>query len=211
MNIIKYPEFEGDSYLIVLNDFYINNSDLDKLISNSSEYLKVKSKAFENKSKYVDEFIKFKNNRNSLRNYKKGNLLDSSIYTYASEWKNDMDLDNMLNKIKSELDNNSRRLLIRLANSFSDYYTSIYEYKDVSCCTSIHYLKNKVSLTFRASDIKDELYEDIITIYKHFIKPVYSDKSINIEIFCSCAQNIDGLHELNDKFLKIKKVHGSKK
>lgn len=205
MKIIKHPEFEGDSYLISLDDFFLIYSNLEKII-NKSEYLKVKSKAFENRSKYVDEFVKF-NDRPSLRNFKEGNLLDSTIYTFASEWKNDMSLDVMLDKIKLELVNGSRRLVIRLANSFSDYYNSIYEYKDVSCCTSIHYLRDKVSLTFRASDIKNELYEDIITIYKYFIKPIYLDKPINIEIFCSCAQNIDSLKELENKLNKIK-VHG---
>ena len=68
---------------------------------------------------------------------------------------------------------------------------------DVSCLSNIHYLKlgtkaePTINLIFRASDIKHELFPDIILVYWFFIKPVFKDRSVNLNVFASTSQNID--------------------
>jgi hypothetical protein len=69
---------------------------------------------------------------------------------------------------------NNRRCFLRIANNFNRYYLSEKNNFDVSCLAAIHYYQNKPRIIFRASDIKNELYTDIITIYNFFIKPVYN-------------------------------------
>lgn len=200
---IKVPEVENDSYLIILEDFCLSHSELDKLIE-SDEYLKIKSDAFVSKNTSSNLFLKFKD-RPSLRNLKENQKLETTIYTISAEDKNEMVLEDMLYNIRQNIETGSRRMVIRLANPFKDYYNSLTETVDVSCCTTMHFLKDKVTLTFRASDIKNELFEDIITIYESFIKPVYGRKSINIEIFCSCSQNTGQWSEFKSKISKLYK------
>ncbi len=83
---------------------------------------------------------------------------------------------------------NSRRAIITMADKLIDYERSITENNDVSCLSSIHYNKNSVSLFFRASDLKNELYIDIVTIFDFFIKPIYSI-DVDINFFISSCQN----------------------
>ncbi|MFW6225915.1 MAG: hypothetical protein ACOC3V_03065, partial [bacterium] len=65
------------------------------------------------------------------------------------------------------------------------------------------YLKNKVNLIFRSSDIKYELYTDIITLYSYFIKPIYGNVPIDIEIYGSTGQNIDYFQNLLEKIYEV--------
>lgn len=84
--------------------------------------------------------------------------------------------------------------MLRIANSFSEYKESVGGNIDVSCLNLIHYLQNEVKLIFRSSDIFNELWVDIITIYEFFLKPIYSS-NIDIEIFASTGQNTNKFKE----------------
>ena len=190
MKILKSPLYENDSYLLLLENFKISNILLKNIIKNN-EYLKIKDFKFSNKDISCIGFEKFQNEKKSLIDLKYKKNLQGSIYTYCMEYKNNISLEKAIRQIKNSLNKkSSRRLIIRILDDFSTYYSSEKDNSiDVSCLAFIQYLKNKVNIVFRASDIKNELFFDIITIYKFFILPVYKNK-IDIEIYATTSQNI---------------------
>lgn len=189
IEIIKKPKKENDYMLFNIKNFFISKNKIKK-ICKKNNYIKTKIQAFNNKNINKNLFSDFKK-RPSFKNFEKINDLRGTIYTYSCEEKNDMKYERIINKIKKIVKTSSRRGLIRIADTFKDYYESN---KNVSCLNLIHYYKDSMRLVFRASDIKNELYEDLITISNSFILPVYN-KRIDLTIFASTCQNIEYFNE----------------
>ena len=200
-NIIKIPVYENDDMLLNINSFWLSNEKL-KLILDSDEYLKEKFNKFKNKDINFEGFERFKD-RPSFRNANLNTQLAGSIYTFAVEDRNGLNYEQSLISINSILDNNnkSRKAILRMVNPIWEYERSEHFGKlDVSCLSLIHYYDGDVKLIFRASDIENELFADIITLYWFFIKPIYN--KINITIYASTAQNIEYVHKLKEKINK---------
>lgn len=200
---IKTPKYENDSYLLKIKDFYLSKEKISNLIDND-KYLNIKYKKFKNKDISKIGFEDFIKERGSLRFFNNIENLCGSIYTYSVEERNGMLYNQIISTIKEILKNNpnSRKVALRIANSLGDYKKAEYGEIDVSCLNMIYFLKNKVNIVFRASDIKNELYYDIITIYWFFINPIYGDIPINLEIYSSTAQNVEFLNNLTEKLIK---------
>ena len=195
VDVFKKPLAENDSYLIKLIKMDLDDKKISDLMRND-EYLSLKFFRFMNKNISKDGFEGF--DKPSLKNLKKMVKLNSSIYTFAVNERNNMDYDTTLEGLKYMLENGSRRAVIRFLNPFNEYFISENLMAvDVSCLAYIQYMKDQASIIFRASDIKHELFVDIITLYRFFIKTVYLEP-INIEIFASTAQN----YSYMDEFLK---------
>lgn len=97
--------------------------------------------------------------------------------------------------------------MLRLANPLIDYFDSTTNSAvDVTCLNLIHYTHDGARMIFRASDVKNELVPDILTVNKHFIKPVYGDLPYKISVFSSTAQNIDAWYDTMDEINKILEV-----
>ena len=92
-----------------------------------------------------------------------------------------------------------------MANNIREYKKAEFGAYDVSCLNIIHYLNRQVNLVFRSSDIEYELYYDIITLYWFFMKPIYGNKKINIQIYGSTGQKINYLNNLIDKIYEVSK------
>ena len=197
-NILKHPSYENDSYLIRLENFSISEKSLTSLLKEDA-YLLTKYEKFKNEDISTNVFIKF-TDRPSLRNIENLDNLQGSVYTSKVGKENSKTYDQIITDIQFALIKhpNTRRLMLRFANDFTEYNSSIDGAIDVSCLNLIHYLKDGVKLIFRASDIENELFVDIITIYEFFIRPVYK-KPINIEIFASTSQNIEALKQTLNK------------
>jgi len=198
VNVIKRPENENDMFLLTLSDFQLSNKQLSNL-QKTDEYLMVKTKQFENQNIEKEAFSRF-TNRPSFRNWEKINKLEGTIYTYAVKDRNGVSYMSAMYLVKEMLKKNpkTKRCILRIANSLNDYFLSEIDGKDVSCLSMIHYKKDSVCLTFRASDIENELFVDLITIYNFFIKPIY-DRKINIEIFASTGQNVNKFNKFTNK------------
>lgn len=199
MEILKYPEFEDDSYLIRIKDFSLSAEKLETLLKNDG-YLHLKYRKFKEKDISPEGFQIFSEDRPSLKAIKKLKDVEGSIYTHKVGKENRKDYDQILTDIKFTFLKHpeTRRLVVRVANSFEEYNTSVEKPLDVSCLNLIHYLKDGVKLVFRSSDIKNELFVDIITIYEFFIRPIYKNP-VNIEIFASTSQNIDYIEKFKNK------------
>ena len=193
INVIKRPDFEDDSYLIEMTNFELSNDQLDTIID-TDRYLTLKCVKFMDQDITPDGFEAF-SDRPSLRNINKSSMLTGSIYTYASAIRNDLAYNQITPMITKMLKQGSRRAYLRMCNSLNDYHNSMIFGTDVSCLSNIHYLEDRVNLTFRASDVKNELFADIITIYIFFIQSIYK-KPIKLSIFASTAQNIDSFDNL---------------
>jgi hypothetical protein len=178
MNWIKKPKYENDSYLFQIYSNEILNFETD-------DYTKQKLIAFKNKN--IDKSNFYNYDKPSLKNLHLIKDLSGSIYTYTIEAKNNLSYENIIDIIKNNIHKDNRRLLIRVNNSLEEYLT---KNNDVSCLSLIHYMPEKVRLIFRASDIKNELKTDLITIYHFFVLPIYLNKNILIEVYASTAQNI---------------------
>lgn len=191
VEILKFPQYENDSYLIRLSAFFLSDALIKKMLKD--DYIYLKYEKFKNKDISTQGFEKF-SNRPSLSNISSLDDVSGSIYTYKVGVENNKSYEHILNDIKYRFIKhpNTRRMMVRIANDFSEYDQSVEYAKDVSCLNLIHYLKNEAKLVFRASDIQNELIADIITIYDFFLKPIYN-VPINIEIFASTAQNINTL------------------
>jgi len=197
MKVLKKPEFEDDSYLIEADNFFMS-SDVIYQLAEEDPYLKLKLSKFLKLNVDPDEFKSFKD-RPSLRNIDEVDKLVGSIYTYSAQDRNDMTYGSIIKNAKKLLSLSSRRNYVRICNSYKDYVESSETNLDVSCLSNIHYLKDRVNLIFRASDIKNELFQDIITIYKFFIYPVYDNKPITLSIYTSTSQNVEYINELISK------------
>jgi len=204
INICKEPVFLDDSYLITIKDFEINGEKLQEILK-EDEYTCMKM----NKFTYKDTSTHFLNSllddRPSLRNIKKIKSLDGSIYTRTVEIRNDeMNYLIIIDKIKTMLEmyKGSRRVLLRFSNSIKEYYNSeVTNDIDVSCLSFIQYLQNNVKIVFRASDVKNELFTDIVTIYSFFIRPIYK-REVDIEIYSSTTQNYEFFNKTIDDLNK---------
>ncbi len=187
---VYVPMFENDMFLLKIPQFSLNNEDFEKL-KFADEYLYVKSRAFSDQNIKKETFGHFKD-RPSFRNFEKLNKLEGTIYTYAVEDRNGIGYNQAIYLIKNmmKINPSTKRCVLRIANSFPDYYLSEISGKDVSCLSIVHYKRDSVCLMFRASDVANELFIDLITIYEFFIKPV-TELPIDIEIFSSSGQNIN--------------------
>ncbi len=188
INVIKRPDFEDDSYLIEMTNFELSNDQLEA-IKRNDPYIALKCKKFADSDLTPNGFEAF-SDRPSLRNLNESSWLAGSIYTHASEERNHVRYHEIKPIITEMLEYGSRRAYLRMCNSLNDYHNSMIFGTDVSCLSNIHYLEDRVNLTFRASDVENELFADIITIYIFFIQSIYK-KPIKLSIFASTAQNID--------------------
>jgi hypothetical protein len=200
MQIIKNPEFENDDYLIRLNlnDLKINDDlfiKLENIDVNLAKYYQAKRIAFKSKDTRPNIFAEFANNRPSLNSLKSLPALTSTIYTVACERNNGDDYESLIKKVSLHLKRkpNTRRCVLRFANSFLEYYDSeLVKSIDSTCLNLIHYFGNSPKLVFRASDVTNELLVDILTIVEFFIQPVYGDQNVHLSIYASTSQNIEG-------------------
>lgn len=200
IDIIKRPHFEDDSYLFNIENFSIKNFPID------DGYLNLKIKKFLEKDISKNGFEKFLKERGSLRFFDKIDDLGGSIYTYSVQERNGISYDEVISIVKEMIEKHpqTRRALVRIANSIVDYKKAEDIGYDVSCLSTIHYKDNRVTLSFRSSDIEYELFTDIITLYKFFIQPVYGINPIGLEIFGSTGQKVHYFDKL------IKKIEGLK-
>jgi len=200
VKILKRPESEGDSYLIEINglhnqQFLLNSYDID--------YFALKRKKFKDKDISRNGFEKF-SSRPSLRCIDTLPDMRGSIYTYAVADRNDMNLDSVIKHVKEGLQRKSRKMYGRMCNALQDYVIADEGGSlDVSCLSNIHYLESRVHLVFRASDIQNELYIDLLTIYESFILPVYGSKSIMVQVYASTSQNVKSFDKFIEKLEKI--------
>lgn len=203
MNIEVYhaPEYENDSMAILLRNFHISNEKFNDLLM-KNDYLKLKVEKFKNKDISTNGFESF-SYKPSLRNVHEKSYLPGTIYTAKVEDTQEILYDEMIPIIKELVKNGSRRAFVNIADNLYTYYESEHVAYDVSCLCSIHYYGNKVSLYFRASDISEELYVDILTIYEFFIRPVYIDDKVNILLNAATCQNIGGINIVFNELLEI--------
>jgi len=203
-NIIKNLEFENDDLLLKFFNIKINKKNIEKVFK-SNKYLYEKFKKFKNKDFTKVGLYKFKN-RNSLRNISNVKNLKGTIYTYSIQFKNELLYEDILEKIKERLkeNKNTRKLIIRVADSFLDYFKSDkYKNIDVSCLNLIHYYNNNIKFIFRALDIKNEFFFDFLLLYYFFIYPIYRKKFVNITFYASTVQNIKYLDIILNKIINI--------
>jgi len=208
IKIIKRPCFENDDYLIKCNNFKIDN--YDKYIS-LDPYTKLKSEQFASFdiSKEVWLESPFIMDHPALRSINNVDNMSGSIYTVTCSLRNidrincynDIDYrtqyENCIDMVKRVLaaKPKSRRVFMRMANSLSEYTMSEIGLSNIdnTCLAGIHFLNKEFKLIFRASDIKNELISDILTIYKYFIVPVYGLEPLTMTIYSSTAQNFKSL------------------
>lgn len=196
--IIKSPDYENDDMLIRVSGFSLDNSLLQTILNDP--YIKLRHDKFLYKDISHIGYENFKD-RPSLRNIENTRRLEGSVYTYAVNKRNGVPYEAAIQQIREmfKYNENTRRAMLRITNSIDEYHQSeIDKNLDVSCLSLIHYLKDQARLVFRSSDIENELFSDLITIYQFFLKPVY-DKPINISIYASTSQNFGMLQEFINK------------
>lgn len=194
MKIYKTPTYEDDSYHIQLQNVKLDILDykLNKM-RKLDEYLDTKIVAFANKDINPMNFIKYKDTKKSLADVENINKLTGTIYTFSVEQQNFMSYDNIIKKSKEMYENNpnDRRNVIRIANDFKTYSESKVKNIDVSCLNLIQIFNKHPKIVFRASDIQNELFVDIITIFLFFINKIMgSEKIIDIDIISLTSQNV---------------------
>ncbi len=203
---MKAPQYENDSALLHVkfdetsDIFEEHECAIQFKVSSLDLYTQTKIKMFRTQCDDPSILLQFKYDRPSLRSlqYLVDNncKISNTIYTTSIYKKNGFTtLHSLLSSIHYSMmsfgKNNSRRIYVNNANTFNEYYESESNPQiDVSCLTGIHYLENKVILVFRASDIKNELLTDLITITDSFILPIYK-RLMPIDVFISTAQNIN--------------------
>lgn len=194
IKVLKQPNFENDSYLIRFEDFTISDEKLEALLK-SDKYLLMKFEKFRNQDISKNGFEDFKD-RPSLRSIDSLDNLEGSVYTHKVGKENSKTYDQIITDIQYTFIKHpkTRRLMLRVANDFEEYNNSIEGGLDVSCLNLIHYLNKESKLIFRSSDVLNELYVDMVTIYEFFLRPVYKTP-ISIEVFASTAQNIDNFSD----------------
>jgi len=190
-DIIKIPLCENDSAFISIDSVYINILK-DKIYKD--EYYIIKDRKFTDKDVSSDGFEQF-TDRLSLRSLP--DFLEGTIYTYTCDKKNGKSYASIMRSVIKMLENGSRRALVTIADRFIDYENSeMNSDMDVSCLSSIHYMIGKVTLFFRASDIENELLIDLVTIYDHFVKPVYKESNVVVDVMISTCQNINNFKKI---------------
>ena len=190
INLLVRPQFENDHLLFSINNFLLcdNFSELEK----HDDYYFLKKTKFLTLDISTDGFDRFRD-RPSLRNIS-CSTIENSIYTAAVFKKNNIDYQKVIQLLAAKLaiSDNNRRLILRFLDPFDQYMSS----NDVSCLAYIHYLRIdyalNVEIVYRASDVENELFYDLLLIYYFFVLPVYNNK-VNISFYASSAQNIIGL------------------
>ena len=200
MIILKQPEFENDDYLFRVDATRLPKAEealsfLKKIDPFSADYYWSKRQAFLSKNTDPNIFSKFVQDKPSLRSLSNLDTLDSTIYTVACERENDFNYQDILINVKKHLlqKPTTRRCMLRFANSYERYHVSeTTKPLDVTCLSLIHYLTEGPKLIFRASDIKNELFIDILTINEFFIDPIYNSnfKNYQMSVYSSTAQGI---------------------
>lgn len=194
MKILKAPTCENDSAMVSI-DF---NSILNlKYYISEDPYYRMKNFKFHVKDITSEGFQDFSMDRPSLRGMSK--FIEGTIYTYACQGKNGMPYEKLLDTVRELLSISSRRAFVTMSDRLEDYKSSINGGIDVSCLTGIHYKEDKVSLFFRASDLRNEFVIDMVTIYDYFVGPVYPlqvQEKLEIEVFISSCQNYDFINKL---------------
>lgn len=203
--IIKHPQYENDSTLFTID---LNNVTIEKLDDLVKEdlYYATKRRAFLFKNTDKDQFEPFAN-RPAFRNFKNTIAFTGSVYTKTCEIRNnDILYEDILQQVSELIKLRSRRAIIRFTNPFDELYISEVDpslTEDISCISTIHYVllddnTLDVKFNFRASDCKNELYYDIITLYEYFVMPIYRCKDLNgylikninpCEFYLSTTQN----------------------
>jgi len=178
-----------------------------KLNRYKDDYIVMKNIAFRLENTDPSLFEVFSNDRPSLRNIDKLKNLNGSIYTKTVRIENNLNYEQSITRIK-ELRNkfsDSRRIIVRIIDDFMILYKSHYDESiDVSCLSFIHYFKNSIRFIFRASDIKNELIPDLLTLCTFFVEPVFNaNDNIDIFVFASTAQNVKYYEQI---IIKIKKI-----
>lgn len=221
---LKIPLKENDDMLLSLKNFELSKETIQEEVDKDS-YLKLKFDKFSNLDLTSIGFTDFK----SKTSLAKADLIEdwtATIYTYSAIKNNlrfnDKTYLEMISKDKEEKikiynsfiqqikdfiaqNSSSRRCVVRFASHFQDYVQSQTDASfdaDVSCLLYIHYLKDSVRLVFRAIDMKDEAFVDLMLLYNFFIKPVYNDK-VDISIYSSTVQNINSLLPFVTKVISI--------
>lgn len=171
------------------------------------DYTNFKLNKFEQKDISPRGIEEFKN-RPSFQN-DKIKLFRNTIYTSTVERENYIEYEKALQQIKTLLQLNSRRAMIRFANSLEHYFNStVYNDVDATCLSLIHYIRNdkelNVRLVFRALDLENEALTDLITIYTFFIEPIRLEKEkVNIDIIASTTQNSNCFSDYLQKIEKL--------
>jgi hypothetical protein len=212
MLVLKRPEFENDDYLLrlSLDEIPTGQRAVDSLKGFDpvlADYYVVKRQAFLEKNTDPQVFLPFVGSRPSLRALTQLRKLESTVYTVACEKANGLKHGEIIKCVKLHLQEkpDTRRCVVRFANSFDDYlYSELYNPADVTCLNLIHYLKDGVKLVFRASDVKNELFVDLLTIKEFFLEPVYGALDVQLSVYASTAQGV----EYWDKFVKMVKNNG---
>jgi len=191
IKIFCQPQEENDQYFFSIDNFYIEKNIMVEY-KNKCDYFKLKWNSFKDLDISKEKWLKLNfENRPSMKNISNLPSLDGSIYTKASEDRNNLKYNEIIKVIRENINTESRRIYLRMCNSLYDYLikTKNNSY-DVSCLSNIHFLKDSVRLIFRASDIQNELVFDILSIYDFFIRPIYLKKKINFSVYASTSQNV---------------------
>lgn len=198
MITIKQPEFENDDYLFRVDAVKLPKAEealsfLKKIDPFSADYYWVKRQAFLSQDINPRIFSKFVHDKPSLRSLSDLDALDSTIYTVACERENNASYQDIITNVKKHLSQkpSTRRCMLRFVNSFERYYISeTARPLDTTCLSLIHYMSEGPRLVFRASDIRNELLTDILTINEFFIDPVYNSnfKNYSMSVYSSTAQ-----------------------
>jgi len=214
IKIHKTPERQDDSAFFTLENFYVDDKFYNKY-AKENDYFELKNLMFHEKlteAHFFKTHFKNKNNKSlpSLKNLENIKFLNSTVYTASMESKNEeLELEFIFEMIRETLKNNpnSRRLFVRLSNSFGDYLQSEnHNDVDISCLTGIHYLKNSVTLFSRALFFYEEFYVDLLTIYWHLLRPIYGmNKPITINWMVSTSQFLHDkqINNFKNKLAKI--------
>lgn len=184
MYIIKQPKFEDDSYYFVLN----SGDELADVVVDG--YLQAKRQAWlecdPGKSTmgiYLDRPSFGADRAPDIR---------GSVYTKSIEDKNDGMHYKRVMELCRHLKSANRRCVVRLADSFGDYQDFNRVAVSTSCLNIMHFYKDRVTLFFRASDIRNELLYDLHLIREFFIDNVFNVKEyFEIHVIASTAQNTD--------------------
>jgi hypothetical protein len=206
MQILKAPEFENDDYLfrIDVDCIPVGQKAIDIFRQESpslASYYETKRKAFRAKNVDPSVFADFEEDRPSLNSLSKLKILDSTIYTVASERQNGYSYLDLLDRIRQHisLHPSTRRCMVRLANSYAEYSSSEIDSQiDVTCLNLVHYIGDTPRLIFRASDVKNELFVDLLTIHEFFIQPVYEGKAKQLSVYSSSAQGVSSWQNFVD-------------
>lgn len=219
MIIIKQPEFENDDYLFRINSALLPRAEeafsfLKKIDPSSADYYWSKRQAFLLQDTNPDIFSTFVCDKPSLRNLSDLDSLDSTIYTVACEKENNLNYQDILTNVKKHLIKKptTRRCILRFVNSYDRYHTSELDHPlDVTCLSLIHYLAEGPKLVFRASDIANELFIDILTINEFFVDPVYSSgfKNYQMSVYSSTSQGVSSWTRFTD-LLQCSYMHRGK-